>query len=406
MRVRKIAVTLTALTIIAILAYQIPAVNSRLAWRLELASVYFRGIIKPVGDLPTPIAQTTAAATPTLSPSPSPTLGPTATPQPSPTPLPDSITLLAPEWEFQDWNNCGPATLGLYLHYYGWEGDQYTISDVVKPERGDRNVNIEELLFYARNNAGWLQSRFRVGGTIELLKQFLAVGIPVMIEEGTYLEESYWPNDDQWAGHYLLVTGYDDLKRTFIGQDTFFGPNREFSYEELDENWKAYNRVFLLVYPPHQEEVVKMILGKHWDPEYNRQIALQIAQFEIDADPSDVFAWFNLGSNLIYFERYEEAAIAYDEARNLGWPQRMLRYQFGPFIAYFHSGRIEDLITLVDYNLDRITPNSEEAFIWRGWGYYRLGDAGEAIESFQMAYEANFTSIDAQYALDFLGASP
>ena len=27
-----------------------------------------------------------------------------------------------------------------------------------------------------------------------------------------------------------------------------------------------------------------------------------------------------------------------------GLPQRMLRYQFGPFFAYFHTGRIDDLL--------------------------------------------------------------
>lgn len=277
---------------------------------------------------------------------------------------------------------------------------------MVKPERADRNVNIEELLFFTRNQAGWLQSRFRVGGTIDLLKQFLAVGIPVMVEEGTYLDESYWPNDDRWAGHYLLLTSYDEGNRTFTGQDTFYGPDRALTYEELDQNWKVFNRVYLLLYPPSQEEVIQAILGQHWDPDYNRQVALDTAQSEIDVDPSDVFAWFNLGSNLNYFERYEEAGAAYDESSRLGWPQRMLRYQFGPYIAYFHSGRTEDLIALLDYNLERITPNSEEAYIWRGWVLYRLGDIAGAIESFRRAYEENYTSVDAKYALDSLGAGP
>ena len=40
-----------------------------------------------------------------------------------------------------------------------------------------------------------------------------------------------------------------------------------------------------------------------------------------------LFAWFNLGSDLVYFDRYEEAALAYDKARELGLPLRMFRYQ-------------------------------------------------------------------------------
>jgi hypothetical protein len=86
----------------------------------------------------------------------------------------------------------------------------------------------------------------------------------------------------------------------------------------------------------------------------------------------NAFAWFNLGSNLVYFERYAEAARAYDQARQLGLPQRMLRYQFGPFFAYFFSSRNADLLSLTEYAL-KITPNSEETLLWRGWGHYRDG---------------------------------
>lgn len=408
-RYLKIVSIIAALSISALLIYQIPAVNSRLFWRFDLASAYLRGVVNPVGDVPTPVAQATSAPTASMQPIPTATLGPTSTALPSPTPLPSSISLTPPEFNLRDYqgpNNCGPATLALYLRYYGWVGDQYTISDLVKPVSADRNVNIEELLSYARNNAGWLQSRFRVGGTIELLKQFLANGIPVMIEEGLILEESYWPNDDQWAGHYLLLTGYDDQKGLFVGQDTNLGPNRETSYRELDENWIAFNRVYFLLYHPSQEELVKTILGPNWEPQYNRQAALDTAQSEIDADSGNVFAWFNLGSNLVYFDRYEEAAAAYDEARQLGWPQRMLRYQFGPYISYFNLGRMEDLIALVDYNLILVARKSEEAYIWRGWALFRLGDNIGAIENFRLAHDINPTSVDALYALNQMGVTP
>jgi len=81
------------------------------------------------------------------------------------------------------------------------------------------------------------------------------------------------------------------------------------------------------------------------------QHALEIAQAETQANPKDAYAWFNLGSNLVYFEKYTEAAHAYDSARQIGLPQRMLRYQFGPFIAYFHAARYDDLLAV-----DRVYP--------------------------------------------------
>jgi tetratricopeptide (TPR) repeat protein len=177
------------------------------------------------------------------------------------------------------------------------------------------------------------------------------------------------------------------------------------TYADTDSRWRYFNRVYILIYHPNQEETIKQILGPHWDLDYNRQHALDIAQAETDADPLDAFAWFNLGTNLVYFERYDEAARAYDEAREIGLPQRMLRYQFGPFFAYFHSLRTEDLLVLIEYALT-ITPNSEEAWLWRGWVLWRLGDNAGAIKAFRKSYKENPNSFFAQNALDFMGVSP
>ena len=137
----------------------------------------------------------------------------------------------------------------------------------------------------------------------------------------------------------------------------------------------------------------------------NRQHALDTAQAEAKADPNNAFTWFNIGTNLVYFERYTEAAQAYDKARDIGLPQRMLRYQFGPFFAYFHSGRIDDLVALSEYALQR-TPNSEEAHLWHGWAMYRQGKSGQAIDDFQTALKENPNYQDEQYALNFVQANP
>ncbi len=387
--------------------------QARIAWRLEIARTYLRGIFQPIQAMPTALpvqagALEQAAPTPTPTPTaatapatpiPTPLVSPT--PSPTPTPLPAQAQLPAPPWEKQDINNCGPATLSMYLNFFGWKGDQFTISDVIKPIPQDRNVNIEELLYYTRNYAGWLRSEFRVGGTVELLKRLIAAGLPVVIEESFYFEEYYWPNDDRWAGHYLLLTGYDDTSQTFTVQDSFYGANRRVSYGELDKNWQSFNRVYFLAFLPEQEEMVKNLLGEDWDVAENRKRALETARRETQQDPNNGFAWFNLGSNLVYFESYAEAAQAYDRARAAGLPQRMLRYQFGPFFAYFNTGRDADLLALTEYAL-KITPNAEEALLWHGWAQYRMGNRQKALESFQKALEARPGYFDAQYALNFV----
>lgn len=406
--VRKIALFLFGITVLGGSIYQIPEVNSRLEWRLDVAFTYLRGILYPADAAPSPL-HPPALATPAIFSAPTQTSTPayisvpdiTPTPSPTPFPLPDTASLPPPNWEKQDWNNCGPATLALYLRMYGWHGDQYTISDLLKPEREDRNVNVEELIYFARTQAGWLNAEYRVGGDLKLLKQFLAVGIPVMVEEGFEIDTAYWPNDDLWAGHYLLLTGYDENTQTFTGQDTYYGPDRQVSYQKMDANWKAFNRVYILLYPPEKEEIVRNILDSDWDPDQNRKRALDLSRAEIENDPENAFAQFNLGTNLVYFERYTEAAEAYDNARRLGLPQRMLRYQFGPFMAYFHAFRTEDLMELTEYALQR-TPNSEEALLWQGWGYYRMGDTDKALKKFRAALAANPNYQDAQYAIDYV----
>ncbi len=142
-------------------------------------------------------------------------------------------------------------------------------------------------------------------------------------------------------------------------------------------------------------------MGDNWDKDKNRENALTQAKLDAELEPGNAFHWFNIGSNLVYLERYGEAAAAYDEARRLGFPQRMLRYQFGPFLAYFNALRTEDLMTISKYAVT-ITPNSEEARLWLGWAHFRSGDRQAAEAEFKRALKENYKYTDAQYALNYL----
>ncbi len=392
------------------LLYQIPPVKFHVEWRLDAFSGIVRGWLQPAETLPTPAGAGAALSKPVAIPTikrttPSPA-GTVEGPKATSTPLPDRVSLPAPEWEKQDWNNCGPATLALGLRFYGWEGDQFTISELLKPDRGDKNVNVEELVYYVRTRAGWLSADFRVGGTMERLQAFLAAGYPVIVEKGFVLEEN--DGGGGWAGHYLLLTGYDEGRGVFTAQDTnpiTGGQDREISFQALDEGWRAFNRVYLYLYPPANEQEIRSILGEDAEREDNRIRALETAMKEAELKPEDAFAWFNIGTNLVYFERYGEAAQAFDTALALGLPWRFTRYQFGPYIAYFNQGRFEDVIDLATTTLFR-TYKAEESLLWRGWARYRQGDLLGAREDFLEALSYNPNYLDAQYALDFLAGTP
>jgi hypothetical protein len=394
--VRNIFIGLAGLILLAVLIYQIPYINSIVSWRIEKFTIYAKNTINPLGPVPTalpitpkpatPTANATATSTPMieLTPSVTPTAGATFAP------LPAQASITAPSYEKQAPNDCGPATLAMTLHIYGWEGDQSDIASVVKPISGDRNVNPEELRYYVRTQAGWLNMEYRVGGNIEILKRLLAAKYPVMVESVTFIDpnDALSSTDDLWAAHYLLLTGYDDSTQTFTVQDSYHGANLKIPYAQLEKEWKPFNNLYLVIYFPQFEEEMKTLLASDWDPSLNRQTALDASQADSAKNPTDAFAWFNLGSNLVYFDRYEEAALAYDKARKIGLPLRMFRYQFGPFLAYFHANRNEDLLVLTDYARN-VTEMSEEAWLWYGFGLYRKGDYDGALKAWQKADKIN-----------------
>jgi hypothetical protein len=406
-KTRNILIALAGIFLLGILVYQIPAVKSRLDWRIEVFQIYVKNVIDPVGPVPTALPVTPQVSTSTPAPTNTALaqLPPTATPTATFPPLPAQVLMNSPVYEKQTPNNCGPATLSMALKMYGWDGNQTMISDVVKPVTGDRNVNPEELRYYVRTQAGWLNLEYRVGGTIEILKRLLAANYPVMVESVTALnpEDALGPTDDLWAAHYLLLTGYDDTKQEFTVQDSYRGPDLTISYAQLEEEWKPFNNLYMVMYFPQYEEEMKTLLASDWDPNLNRQRALDVTQAATATNSADAFDWFNYGSNLTYFARYEEAALAYDKAREIGLPLRMFRYQFGPFLAYFHSLRNDDLISLADYALD-VTQMSEEAWLWYGYGLYRKGDNAGARKAWERAdgINPNFFENQARNALQLV----
>ena len=328
--------------------------------------------------LPVPTAQPTGTPPPTSSPTPSPTPAPV---------LPISYTLTGLRHEPQGWNNCGPVTLAMALSYWGREETQREVAPVLKPDPEDKNVSPEEMVDYARSLG--LEAVVRVGGDLEGLKRLVATGFPVVVETW-YVREA----DDQ-MGHYRLIIGYDDTTREFLTYDSLHGPDLPIGYQELDELWRVFNRVYLVVYPPERATEVAVALGPGLDEQAAIERALETARLEglhppascvayADCADAEPFAWFNIGSSLVALERYEEAAAAYDRARVLGLQWRMLWYQFGPYEAYYAVGRYDEVIALADATL-AVAGNLEESYYWRGMARLALEDVAGARSDWETA---------------------
>ncbi len=345
----------------------------------------------PVGALategPTPL--------PNL-PSPTPNLAPTWTPLVAPTavPLPPSARLTNIRYEEQGWNNCGPTTMSMALSYFGWDKNQYDAARWMKPHTEDKNVSPWQMVRFVHDYTG-LKALYRYGGTVELVKRLIAAGFPVVIEKG------FQPAGEDWMGHYLLVMGYDESQQRFLAYDSYLGNGQgnglPHPYSIFDENWRHFNRVFIVVYEPSREMELRQVLGGYADPVYGYQVALETARAEAAKNPSDKWAWFNMGTSYVLLGEYENAAIAYDQAFQLQLPWRMLWYQFGPYEAYFRTGRFDDVLLLADTNRN-ITPYVEETYYWKGVVYAARGDRQAALSELDRALFYNRNFIPAQEA--------
>lgn len=427
---RPFALALSALALLAIclivggFVYNIPAVNDRLYPRIDKFMSDLRERFNPAPDVvptaappadlptfapdtPTPTLALTQTATsnPTLIPPTSNFQPPTSTSIPIIYDLPSSVSLQGARYEPQLYNNCGPATLTAALVYWGWRGSepdslawygngvdvrwQRDIASVLKPNKSDKNVMPYELANFAEGYAG-LRSAIRYGGDIDVIRRFVANGIPVIIERG-FREEEHGQVGQGWEGHYGLITGYNDTTRQLLTQDSFKGPNYLKDYDSITRDWRDFNDVYLILYPPEREAQVFALLGEEANAtaNFNRALAKAQAEAAQHAEPVDLaFDWFNIGTSLQLLGRNQDAALAFDQARSYGvLPYRMLWYQTFMYKAYFYSERYQDVIALADVTLQ--TPGLEESYYWRGWAYYQLGDLNSAAADMRAALDAH-----------------
>jgi tetratricopeptide (TPR) repeat protein len=354
------------------------------------------------GDPVTTANVAAPAATATASPTPEPTATPAV-------PIPPSARLRNVIHHFQDWNNCGPATLSMALSTFQIYRTQTQTASFLKPDKEDRNVSPWEMAAYV-NELTDAAALYRANGNLDTLRRLLAAGFPVIVEVGIDPPGDYaWM---EWYGHYLLPVAYDDASRTFWVYDSWFGTSevpaenadaegRPVSYEVLDNYWRQFVRSYVVLYPRDEAATVAEIVGADMDDETMWQNALRRSQEELRTGAEDAYAWFNLGTVYNALQDYRRAADAFDHARSLGLPWRMLWYQFGPYEAYYETGRYDDVILLADVTLqDR--PYFEEAFYYKGLALAALGDGREARRSLEKAVSFNPNFAPAQAALENL----
>jgi hypothetical protein len=445
----KIILGIVIAALLAVGLYYIPPIHAKLAWRLDnvQTSIYYF-FHPPQKGIFVPAQSTQDTATPQPTPTNTPLVTQEASPTPTitPLPLPQSVVLSDVIFvnQMHRWNYCGPSNLAMALEYWGWQGEPGKTSEVrdqvaavVKPgvndptldfiQRSQTDINVMpyELVDYV-NDYTSLKALWRVGGDIDLLKRLIAAGFPVIAEKGIY--QTLPPeNTMQWAGHYAFTTGYDDVTQEFIWQDSYTpnenipyqdqGYNQKMSYAEYITNWRAFDYVFIVVYPPEREVGLYQVLGDYVNETWAAQKALNITEQEISSLTGiDLFfAWFNKGTNDGLLTNYGQSALDYDQAISVynalpekDRPYRIFFYQTGLYKAYFYTSRYQDLIDFADLWEPKLYNHrvSEELLYWRALAEANLAlyDAAYADMRKAVLYHPGF-----QPALDVLaqwGISP
>ena len=294
----------------------------------------------------------------------------------------------------QKFNNCGPTNLTLVLNAYGVEVGQLDVAAVIRPNYEDRNVSPGELVSYV-NEQTPLAAAAYVGGDVDTLRALLAAGFPVIIEKGLEPDAA-----TGWMGHYLTVFAYDDITRHFSVRDTYLGPWQGeglVGYDATERDWAQFNGAFVVVYPPERAGELAQALGPAFaDAGAMWARATERARTSARQRPDDPFAWFNLGASLTALAGagdatlYDGAAAAFDEARRLGLPPRMLWYQFAPYEAYLAVGRYADVLALAEATLgNQGGQNVEETYYYQGLALRAAGDEAGAQRALARAAALN-----------------
>jgi hypothetical protein len=333
----------------------------------------------------------------------------------TPTSLPSSILLSGIRYQDQHglWNYCAPANLAMQLSYWGWEGDRMDTGMVLKPFEKDKNVMLYEMADYVYGFTN-LQAIVRSGGNIDLLKKLISNGFPVLVEKGVFIKDIN--GKLSWMGHYAVLNGYDDEKLEFITQDSYFKPDYPITYDALTEQWRAFNYVFIVIYPSEKQDMIVDILGPMADDSQADRMAYDFANKEINQTSGNdlFFSWFNRGTSLVQLQDYVGAASAYDFAFQIysqlpenNRPWRIMWYQTGPYFAYYYSGRYQDVINLASLTIDAATePYLEESFYWRALAYVAVGESQKAISDLNTSLEYHPEFAPSVALLQQLGISP
>jgi tetratricopeptide (TPR) repeat protein len=319
---------------------------------------------------------------------------------PTPPPLPKApISHIIPQklHVFQTFNNCGPASLSMQLSYFAVNASQKELGDRLRPyqnaagDNDDKSVTLEELGQEAKNYD--LISIHRPNGDIQILKDFISNGIPVVVRT--------WLKPDDLIGHYRVIRGYDDTTQEIIQDDSLQGKNLRYSYSQITDLWKAFNHEYLVLVKPDQLQLAQAIIGENMDFQIAWEKTAQSLLSELEKNPSDLYTNFNLSVAYYHLRDYQKS-ISYFERVDDKLPFRMLWYQIEPILAYYESGNFTTVRQMSREILNNHNRAFSEIYYLLGQIYLKENQPTQAKIEFEKAIFYNRNYSPAHTALESL----
>jgi len=307
-------------------------------------------------------------------------------------PIPKQKLLSSGYHVFQTFNNCAAAGLSIALSYYDVRVSQEKLAASLRPNNNPQGINDNKSTpppeLVAEVSKYGLDGYFRGGGDTETLKRILAAGYPVLIR--TLLE----PNED--FAHYRVVRGYDDNAGVFIQDDSYQGKDKRYTYAQFDAIWKPFNYAYVVLAEPKDKAKIEQILGDSAKGSWQKAVAR--ATSELNKNPNDTLARFNLATAHFYLGDYERTIAEYEKAEPR-LARRTMWYQMEPIDAYYRTGNYARVFSLSNKILNDGNLGYSELYLLKGMAYQKQGKLDLARTEFEKALLYNKNSVTAKAAL-------
>ncbi len=301
---------------------------------------------------------------------------------------PNSYEIPSKKHTYQTFNNCGPATLSMYLSYYGISTDQETLGNQMRPYQHPKGDNDDKTIFPVEFTE-WagiygedigLKVMYLPNGSLKLLKLFVSNDIPVVVKTRLNLKED--------IGHFILVRGYNIDKEYVLVDDSYYGPNKKVSFYNFLSLWQSFNYSYIIAYANSQTDTVETMLGKEMDPLVAWQNAVERAHKENELTPDSIYPLFNLSVGYYHLGEYEKS-IEYFEKVEEKLPRRMLWYQIEPIKAYFKMRNYSRVLEIIENILNDGNKAFSELYQMRGEIYLAQNKPAQARDAFDSALYYN-----------------